>query len=490
VHLSFAKEFGLGWRGDDSAAGQVIRRDEQLGARLSPPGSRPDIPRELVMGLDFGTSSTKVVIADRSLRGAYAVPFCRTVGVAAYLLPSVLFEDPTGHYSLTGPGNRHEDLKLAMLANPTDERACARVCAFLALTIRSARAWLFETRQDQFARADILWALAIGQPAAQAASSLTRQWFTHLGEVAWTLAGRDAPVSVHSALDVWRRRKWLALGDELEVRPLAELSAQIHGFVSSSHFDARERNFYLLVDVGAGTVDASLFNVSRQSVGSASFLLFTHEVQPFGAANLNRFRVRWWQDQLYPEALRQLETQPELGQRIEGLIDGLESLYRPTEYRGQYPETYTGYVKGVVPTFAGGAKSPDFTFEREVRNQIAGRVLYGAWKRGLLAQEDIRNMPFFLCGGGGRHPFYSSLRSTLKETPGCTWLSTVPRDLVLPRNLEAPGVPNGDYDRLSVAYGLSQLERASFSEAKELTSQIPSEPMRDWGVPITDKSSC
>lgn len=490
VRLELSDRATLAWRGDDAAAGRMLPRDDGLGARVQAPGARPERDREIVLGLDFGTSSTKVVIADRTLRAAYAVPFCDAAGVAAFLLPSALVEDARGRYGLSGKGIRHADLKLAMLQSPDDEGRCAKVCAFLALVIRSARAWLFEAKRNQLLRTDILWALALGQPAGQAAQGASREWFEQLGRVAWLLAGQSKPPTVASALEAWRGRGSLDSQDEVEVRPMAELSAQIHGFVSSSHFDPVAQNRYLLVDVGAGTVDASVFRVFKEPAGRTSFELFTHAVQPLGAANLNRHRIGWWQEQLREVAKRDTDSASERARRADALIAELERLRVPTEHRGHYPRHYDGYLAGVKVHLSGGAKSPDERFLLGLRNHVAGTVLWRAWKNRLLTQDDVRDMPFFLCGGGSRHAFYAGLAALLARTENCTWLTTRPRDLVLPSNLQAPGLNRSEYDRLSVAYGLSQLEQGRFTQITNMLPKVLDAPTPDWGVPLSDKSAC
>ena len=480
----------LGWRPEELGSSDPVVRDEALGALLEPPGAKSGPARELMIGLDFGTSSTKVVIADRTLNAAYAVPFMDSVGVASYLLPSALLETPEGVYNLAGAGRRHADLKLAMLSDLADEQACSRVCAFLALTIRFARAWLYESKRDQYLRAEVLWTLAIGQPADQAASAYHRQHFEHLAKVAWHLAGSTVPIDVNAAISAWRCRAELDLDDELEVRPMAELSAQIHGFVSSSHFDDRSPNIYLLVDVGAGTVDASLFHVRRDRGGTVSFDFFTHAVELLGAANLNRARLAWWLKELRDVRRRLEPGNSELADRIGSTAAELEQMQLPTEFRGRYPESFRSYLEGVEVGFEGGAETPDEHFYRDVRNQVAGKVLYGAWKQRLLTQEGLRDMPFFLCGGGGRHPLYAALKSRLQKTDGCTWLSALPRELALPININAPGVSHSDYDRLSVAYGLSQLNPGTFERVVALKPRVTDVDLTEWNLTIADKSVC
>lgn len=490
VTLDVSDDIAEGWEPDDHAAGQPILRSDTLGARLTPLNNVPGTVRELVIGLDFGTSSTKVVLADPSLNVGYAVPLVEAVGVNSYLLPSAMMETEDGFYTLSGQGHRHADLKLAMLENMTDETACARVCAFLALVIRSARAWLYETKSDQYLRADILWTLALGQPANPGDSEKFRVHFEQLAKVAWALASEAGAIRVEVAQRTWRHREQLDLGDELEVRVMAELTAQIHGFVSSSQFDARQPNIYLMVDVGAGTVDASLFRVRKDAGGVVSFALFTHSVELLGAANFNRYRVGWWQSEL-SNAAQKLSSQDARRARLALAVkDRMERLKLPTEYRGRYPDEYNSYVKGVEVHYQGGARSPDAEYFSKVRDQVAGKVLYRAKDQNLLLEEAIKNTPFFLCGGGARHPFYENLKKEIQKTPNCSWLSAKPRELVLPTNIIAPGLVVGDYDRLSVAYGLSQLNLGEYERVSALRPLVPIEQQNDWISSATDKSVC
>ena len=53
--------------------------------------------REVNIGLDFGTSSVKVVIGDNGLNKAFAVPFYETTGLSAFLLPSSVWKKSDGY---------------------------------------------------------------------------------------------------------------------------------------------------------------------------------------------------------------------------------------------------------------------------------------------------------------------------------------------------------------------------------------------------------
>lgn len=474
VKLEFDSTPELGWKPDLVNRLPLLPTDSVKGSELELTKEGDCDVRELVMGLDFGTSCTKVVIDDRQMQQRYAVPFVNSTGVEAYLLPARINIDG-GNYSLGDNGDAFTDLKLSLMASPNDQDACSRVCAYLALVIRAARSWLFTEHGNALLNSRIFWTLALGQPVDQSVCSKGRELFEDLAKVAWSLAGSTQPISPKYALDCWRCRSGSRDAEDVEIVIMPELTAQIHGFVSSHAFDPREKNIYLMVDVGAGTVDASIFHVRKDKVGTFSFSFFTNSCEAYGAANLHRSRVDWWRAHLseYPVAL--------------GLIDGLEVLRLPTEYRGRYPDKFSGYVKGVKACFIGGAKSPDQDFFELVLDQVRGRVMFKAKKENLLDQDAIKGLPFFLCGGGGRHIFYQKLGQALRHTPNTTWLHAEHRELTMPSDLLAPGVTRTDYDRLSVAYGLSRLNPGEIRQADSLQCVVPAEKHSDWRTHYLDK---
>lgn len=456
----------------------LLQRDTTVGIPQSLNPSSSAGLTEVVMGLDFGTSSTKVVIADRSTKAGYAVPFTDLLGIAAYLLPSQLGE-LDGQYRLDHKGHCHSDLKLAMLANMDDSAINERVCAFLALVIRSARAWLFTHQRDRYHGKDLVWSLALGQPADQSTSEQSRKHFENLGMAAWALAGGSGDISVASCAEVWARTKAGELQDvDVEVLVMPELAAQIHGFVSSSHFDAHQRHFYLMVDVGAGTVDASLFRVVKRNHGKVDFDFFTSSVETNGAASMHRERVGWWQEKLAPF------------EQCAELIQKLEEIRLPTELRGAFPNKYSDYVRGPVVHFEGDAKNPDEAFFCRLRQQVVGNVLFGAWKQNYMTQKDLAGVPYFLCGGGARHSLYQRLQPALQRTEGATWLRATPRELMCPTELEANGVLRMDYHRLSVAYGLSKLTLGKVQQVGQLQPIVAIESHVQWDQHYVNKDAC
>jgi hypothetical protein len=97
--------------------------------------------------------------------------------------------------------------------------------------------------------------------------------------------------------------------------------------------------------------------------------------------------------------------------------------------------------------------------------QVQGSTLWRAWKDGFLAKEQLTGIPMFLCGGGARSGLYLELEEKLVRLPSYAWLSADPWQLGFPGDLAVDGIDECDFDRLSVAYGLSKLNVGKITQA-------------------------
>lgn len=417
-----------------------------------------DDVREIILGLDFGTSSAKVVIGDRAAGIAFAVPFMSCEGIDQYLLPCRIRENK-GVFSLHKGNQIHRNLKLSLLAEGNIDEAQKCVVAFLALVIRHARAWLFSEKAEIYEGTQIVWKMVIGIPSENIhemdyLKSAIVQRFLLVARAAWVLAGEKSIVinrkltelSISRTTQIGGGDPIEMLLEDVEIDVVPELSAQIYGFLKSNQFDRRGNNIFVVVDIGAGTVDSALFKVDVAR-GKWNFEFYTNYVQPLGVMNLHRTRIDWW-----VRALSEVKDSS-------GLIDSLQAIELPTDRMSALPEILEDYVSNIEVKFAHHKHHPDWDFfMKKVVSLVRGKTIYCTWKDGFLDQRQLVDVPFFLCGGGSRMNYYSRLRSELKHFEGCTWLKASPRELEIPKDLKAPGVDREEYDRLSVAYGLSCLE--------------------------------
>lgn len=431
---------------------------------------------EMALGLDFGTSSVKVVIGDLASDKSYAVPFIDAVGIDAYLLPSRVFEsgsqttaEATGCFSLTDGEHAFRDLKLSLLGNPESVERQIEVIVFLALVIQRARAWLFTHHKAVYKHVECLWQLRMGLPAASALNNAYVPLFEKVLRSAWLLAGLHEKPDRAMAHSVRDRVFKQELDDNLEVQVIPEIAAQIFGFVASNSFDKKAANRYLMVDVGAGTVDASLFKVIPGRGGLWNFEFYTAVVQPYGVSNLHAYRVDWWHSKLKD------------AEGAGGLNAALQSTKFATDLGASVPAHNRDYFEG-VHLAKGSADQADLQFFDKLMAQVQGSTLWRAWKDGFLSKDQLTNTPMFLCGGGARSDFYLDLETKLVRLTSYPWLSADPWQLGFPGDLAAEGIDENDFDRLSVAYGLSKLNVGQITQATPLP-RVAVEPPQ----PFTDR---
>lgn len=412
--------------------------------------------RELVIGLDLGTSSAKIVIGDRDIDKSFAVEFNDNVGVKRYLLPSRLYKQDL-KYSLSEGETIFRDLKLGLLTNENDVSAQDRIVAFLALLIKHARGWFFEKHGLIYKGSNILWKLAVGLPSANHLNGAHKDLFNKLCRYAWHLSLLPDENFTDVEIDKVRQLQYEYLSanpDFAEISIVPEIAAQIFGFVSSNSFDKNAKNIYLMVDVGAGTVDSSLFHVEPAKAGKWSFKFYKTDVGLNGVMNLHRMRVDWW-----------INLITKYMDRFNFDIQSIRNSKFHTDKLAAIPESYLDYFFGVKVK---NINDPDHIFfMKKVVAQVRGHTMWRAWHEGYLSQDDLYNTPMFLCGGGARMKYYRALEAEMRHPPNCSWLLANPRPLLKPSNLIAPNLLEDDFDRLSVAYGLS------FLEVNEVLQAIP-----------------
>lgn len=405
--------------------------------------------RDLVMGLDFGSSYTKVVISDHNADRSYAVQFGSGTGLDVYLLASVLRRDG-GVYSLAGEGEPLQSLK-STLMDSMKQREMLRVTAFLSLVIRQARGWFFAKHGDVYRNVHIVWSLRIGMPRNQDKSSNAdiRTMYERMGHAAWFMAGARAPVSTSTIMSALSQPN-----DDIDcdVSAVAEIAAEIYGFVTSDSFDDKSSNIYMMVDVGGDTLDVSLFHVRKGRRGWA-FSYFTSVVERLGVKQLARQRLAWWRDALAQSA------------KHAKLLESLEKHSQAFVVSVRAPDRFEDHFRGVHVKRFDGWRSPDDEHGGRVKRMVRQDVYQNAVRGNLVPRRQMDGIPMFVCGGGARMKFYSVIEQVmqpLKSSP----LHAKRRYLVRPRDLVCEGLTDEDYDRLAVAYGLSKLRIESELDAK------------------------
>ncbi len=237
--------------------------------------------RELVMGLDFGTAYTKVVVGDAVEAKQFAIAFTRTGAEPASYLPTCLYIDRAGKMGLSDMPSHStsclRDLKNRLVDSPDGSHVFAaasgnsvtalEVCTgYLALVIREAKRHFAALRADVYQGLRLVWQLNLGIPTAHdTADEELEATYRVLAMASWRVAMKSELVSVGNVRSTLaavqhgsgeREDDGGLSAEDIEVIPEVVASA-----VGYSRSDVREDGLHLLIDVGALTVDMATFRL-------------------------------------------------------------------------------------------------------------------------------------------------------------------------------------------------------------------------------------
>lgn len=432
---------------------RVIPEHDGIRPNLSEDG---DEAVEIYIGLDFGTSSTKVILRDSYRQVPYAVPFAHIGSGNPYLFPSRLYLCE-GIYTLDQPAENANksveilrDLKITLMRRPEQVEYMVHATAYLALIIRHARGWLFSTQSDVYKSSQIEWGLNLGLPAEKSEDPRLNKRFKGMALAAINLAAHPGVITKHIAgkylVAATRAFAGVDIAElGLSIHPdmvgiFPEIAAQVIGFVESESWDGKSRPYITLIDIGAGTVDVSFFSVEGKS--NRKFRFFQNRVEENGVINLHRARIDWLRETLEKRSI----IRPTL-------YAFLDEMYQPTDRLSGIPESVEHYITGLSIT---GNDHIDDEFKRlRYRKQIFGQVIRPVKEKRVPTGPHWNDLPVFICGGGSRMPLYGNIVDELNNTTGISWFKARRYRLSKPKKLIANGLSEQEYDRLSVAYGLS-----------------------------------
>jgi Ethanolamine utilization protein EutJ (predicted chaperonin) len=389
--------------------------------------------RSIFVGVDFGTSTTKVVWHDTSEDSFEVFQWNKAAnGIQSYLFPSTISVRDDGiHFGLDecktgGTGVHIPWIKICVLceSNPKICRRCehsrergkvrlndrtivsarALACLFLSHVIGIVEKTLTARFRDE----TLQFQWNVGCPIDHLDRFGARESYEAMVQLAWDRRATSAdPVVIGDACAVEAQLRGMQLAPDADrlvhVRP--ETHAGVMAFLQSPH---AEEKTYVLVDVGAGTTDVSMFIHGRRRaenekpfvssyLGDGSF--------PIGGGDIDRELAEAW-----------------------GL--GIDEAKRRKE------------AGGSTPTLA----SAEIVFRGY--QSICCQVV----ERRMLTSPSDMVFDLFLFGGGGRVP---SINAALRKP--------LPRPLRLnrlegvkpPKNLRRIPDLDRNFDLLALACGLA-----------------------------------
>jgi hypothetical protein len=419
---------------------------------------------DVVIGLDFGTSCSKVILrTPYHFQGkTFAPGLARDLGLASPLYwPTVVWVDPQGTFApVEIPGGlalrdiktRFFDQPQGLVAPESDERAAVTaadaVTAYLALILRHVRGWFLEEKATAYGRLKLRWHVNLGLPAANYDDARRCEEYDRICRAAWAVSRVEGPITlngVRHVLNASNSPRDVTLG------VVPEVAAEAAGYARSLR---RELGLHLLIDVGAGTLDVCGF-VLQEKDDEHRYDILTADVQALGIGQLQEFRLR---------AI------------VEAYQSQVRAKHAIEDPEVRVPETIAPYVDD-MRAFSQDLSDVDARFAVACETMLRRSLLFLRRTRDPNSPKWHKGIPVLLCGGGGASPVYQAVVRNLEA-----WLvkligggrlvqKTVPR----PTGLEGD-IPDGQFHRLAVAWGLSYPRH-------EIGDIVPPSDIDDVGPP-------
>lgn len=398
------------------------------------PRGKRTIVTDIVVGLDFGTSCTRIAMQSpyKPDRRVTAVDFGRLAHPSSrFLLPTTVYSDPQDRLSLAPAKEttrvvRH--LKVALLSTqtvPEESAWMAWASAYLGMALRESRAFFLRTQSDIYGSDELRWSLNLGIPSAGYDDEVVRARFHRLARAAWLLSMRDEPPTHAAALEALSQVS-LATREEVDIDVIPEVAAQVVGYAKSRH---RREGLHLLLDMGASTLDLCAFCLHERA-GDDNYELLTADVQPLGLLELHRRRV----------------TTSGGHSPFEGIPD---DLVRPL------PDWHGSAVSGEP---ADRLRAADAGFIDECRRVLVRTLLDLRKKRDPKSPRWQGGLPLFVCGGGAKSRVVAAAVQNADAIGRKSWApygGLRPWPLPVPPSISWPKTASEDFGRFSVAFGLS-----------------------------------
>ena len=369
----------------------------------------------VVLGLDMGTSSTKVIVRLPYEPGetTIAIPApgpCRSDGTP-YLWRTMLWLQEDGTFCpWPEPGatvlnslkqgliqERSETLISNIPASLTMSRAQAGV-AYLSFVIRYAKGWLARNRPNLFRGRKPVWLANLGMPTASYDDLTLAEPYRRIGTAALKLASSDSPVTVEATqvfLDdprIVEAGTSSEIAEELGIVVIPETAAAMTGFAKSIR---SAPDLYFMVDAGAMTLDACMFRLNQNIRTGDLYAFMAAQIRPLGVESFHWF-------------LSEGKTESEFVQQCERTLRTV--IWSTKGHRDRYAEN---------------------------------------WKPG-------NEVPVFLVGGGASNQLHKEIVNSLDP-----WLKKHAHNdgirllaLEVPDSIELPE-PLEHFGRMAVAWGLS-----------------------------------
>ena len=374
---------------------------------------------DVVMGVDFGTAFTKIVIRAPYEPGgedtAHAVEFGKIPDNPCMLHSAVWIDDDGFCWVEKGQGRKmFPGIKVGVISSPNSpedsNEAFAQAAAYLGIVIRGARNW-FTERRSFGGNVDLNWQYHIGIPAETARGPLADS-YSRLVNAALTLS-ESRKVSIQAA-----KREAGRYQVSGRIGWIPEVIAQAYGYARAPVSD---EGIHVMVDIGAWTLDVCSFNNRAQD---DALTLHAAKVAWLGCMHLHHERMS------------------AVGRAV--MPDQFCALPRPEEYSQSIRRQGSAIIRDT-----------DGAFRNKCEKIIGGLFSTTLQQWRIIIERS--SLPVIICGGGSSIPlFKKAVQQGWDEARKARQTTAKARFIPLPSyNLIGRGVNDENRHRFSVAWGLS-----------------------------------
>ena len=385
------------------------------------PGSKKKGKQTIRFGLDFGTAFTKVVFNVQP--EFYAIPFHEADAENPYLLPSVLYVDEdnicslTKKNSVTSYSNLKDFIVLGELDELTeDHNKLKAIVIFLALVIQHARKTFMSEHLNQFKNKVLVWDLLIGVPVKNFDDKERMDILQYLLKLAWNASIRSNKIRFNDQeLDDEK-------SDEVELNVQTEVDALLVSLDKQISND-----YFIPIDVGAGTTDINFLRVgetSRESSYESKYASLAKSVEPYGSF------------MMLEDLCKQLDKKNDFN-RTENFPSNKEITEKLSLDEPKVKSNIENFIKKYDAQIIDILKTAN-------RDHINNR-----YERDKVKRKGIK---YILLGGGSKIDIYikTTRKAAERNDPKLTLLK-----VNKPKQLSPDDLTDDDWSRLIVAYGLA-----------------------------------
>jgi len=486
---------------------------------------------DLRLGIDFGTSFTKVCFRDTALDRSEVVTFSKGKGrpmLDEALLPTKLgvcsdgrllagltkseWEGQTAtiqiavavdyikmrlaNLDLASEGQEYPSdlLQSFQGSNLNTPENIENLCVYyLSNVIIKAQEWVKENKAALVKNQEIIWSANIGVPVQYCDSQAINR-FTKVLRLAWLLSRSESYPETFNELQQIMTRRRRELNPDIRCFAVPEIAAAVYSYTVSRQVDRDVAKVYIFFDVGSGTIEGASFRLWHEhEMPQLDF--YSGQVEPLGVNALAK-----WVNGKVPSSEAQVES--DIIQDSQSLLQDIKALsksianqpskgdYIANKLKVTYIANQFKVTKEVVENALLENRSPEkkrllhlILGQRLIQRQVAKVVMTCKEK----APDYFQQSPLrvFLGGGGKEAEFY---RETIESTHFAfnQRYADVPaynlEDLPFPDNFDMNGIDLRHFHRFAIAYGLSIPEYQA-PELK-LPSQFKVKPQPQY-QPIT-----